>query len=121
MFAQVFFIGLYLFAKFDLGLHLLGALVVTVVALIILVVTFVARLDTQSKRYAAVLFVLTIVQGALPGMKESAGVIAALHPVNALVLFWLGVIILRDAQAYVRADETVSAETATAEAPAPAR
>jgi hypothetical protein len=121
MFAQVFFIGLYLFAKFDLGLHLLGALVVTVVALIILVVTFVARLDTQSKRNATVLFVLTIVQGALPGMKESAGVIAALHPVNALVLFWLGVIILRDAQAYVRADAGVGAETATAEAPAPAR
>jgi hypothetical protein len=118
MFAQVFFIGLYLFAKYDLGLHLLGALVVTVVALAILVITFVARLDTQSKRYAAVLFVLTIVQGALPGFKDSMGVVAALHPVNALLLFWLGVWILRDAQSYVRAGAPVGETAAAAEAPA---
>jgi hypothetical protein len=54
-------------------------------------------------------------------MKDSIPIVAALHPVNALVLFWLGLVILRDAQGHVRADAAVSAESASAEAPAPAR
>jgi hypothetical protein len=118
---QVFFIGLYLFAGYDLGPHFLGALIVTIVSLVVLVVSFAARLDTRSKQLAGALFVLVIVQGILPNMKDSIPIVAALHPVNALVLFWLGLVILRDAQGYVRADAAVRAESASAEAPAPAR
>jgi mercuric ion transport protein len=101
--AQVFFIGLYLFAGYDLGLHFLGALVVTVMSIVVLISTFAAGVPGRSKRWAGALVLLTIVQGILPGFKETGlSVIAALHPVNALLLFWLGLVVLRDAQEQVR-------------------
>jgi len=118
---QVFFIGLYLFAGSGIGPHFLGALIVTLAALVLLIVAFAARLDTRSKQWTGLLFVLTFVQGSLPGLQESIPYVAALHPVGALVLFWLGLVVLRDAQSYVRAAERAGAETAAAEAPASAR
>jgi len=117
--AQVFFIGLYLFAGFDLGLHFLGALIVTIVALELVILAFAARLDTRSKQWIGLLFVLTIVQGILPGLKDSISFVAALHPVNALVLFWLGLVVLRDAHAYERAPAAVSQNERAASAEAP--
>jgi hypothetical protein len=95
---QVFAIGLYLFAGFDLGLHFLGALIVFVMSIVVTVASFAAGADRRGKAYAGALIVLTIVQGILPGFKDSVGVIAALHPVNALVLFWVGLLVLRNAQ-----------------------
>ena len=115
--AQVFFIGLYLFAGFDLGLHFLGAIVVTVISLVVLISAFAAGVPARSKGLAGALVILTIVQGILPSFKTDLGVIAALHPVNALLLFGLGLVILRDAQE--RARVPTSEATANAEVPAP--
>ena len=95
---QVFLIGLYLFAEGDLDWHRFFALVPTVLSLVVLVVAFAARLSARSKRWAAALFVATFIQGALPAMKDVMSVVAALHPVNALVMVWLGLVVLRDAQ-----------------------
>jgi hypothetical protein len=115
--AQVFFIGLYLFAGYDLGLHLLGALVVTVMSIVVLISTFAAGVPGRSKGLAGALVLLTIVQGILPSFKDSdLAVIGALHPVNALLLFGLGLVILRDAQEQAR----VPAPEATAKSEAPA-
>jgi hypothetical protein len=100
--AQVFFIGLYLFAGYDLGLHLLGALVVTVMSIVVLIAAFAAGAPGRSKGWAGALVVLTIVQGILPSFKETVSVIAALHPVNALLIFAIGLVVLRDAQAQAR-------------------
>ena len=95
---QVFLIGLYLFADADLNLHRYFAGVPTVLSLVILVAAFVGRLSTRSKRWSGALFVATMVQGALPLLKDTLGVVAALHPVNALLMLWLGIVVLRDAQ-----------------------
>jgi hypothetical protein len=99
---QVFAIGLYLFAGFDLSLHFLGALIVFVMSIVVTVASFSAGASGRAKSHAGALIVLTIVQGILPGFKDSVGVIAALHPVNALLLFWVGLLVLRDAQAHAR-------------------
>jgi hypothetical protein len=95
---QVFLIGLYLFAAGNLDWHRFFALVPTVLSLIVLVTAFVARLPTRSKQWSAALFVATFIQGALPGLKGSVPIVAALHPVNALLMLWLGIVVLRDAQ-----------------------
>lgn len=99
---QVFLIGLYLFAEGDLDWHRFFALVPTVLSLVILVVAFAARLSVPSKRWAGALLVATFIQGALPAMKDIVSVVAALHPVNALVMVWLGLVVLRDAQEQAR-------------------
>jgi len=116
---QVFAIGLYLFADFDLGLHFLGSLIVFVVAIVVLGATAAAGAGGRSIRLAGALLVLTIVQGLLPGFDDvGLPIIAALHPVNALVLFWLGLVILRDAQRHAQlspapgADDDIPAERA---------
>jgi len=95
---QVFLIGLYLFAAGNLDWHRIFALVPTVLSLVVLVAGFVARLPTRSKRWSAALLVATFIQGALPGLKASVPIVAALHPVNALLMLWLGIVVLRDAQ-----------------------
>ncbi len=100
---QVFLIGLHLFADADLNWHRFFALVPTVLSIVVLVAAFGARLPRRSKRWAAGLVIMTFVQGLLAGLKYAGlGVIAALHPVNAFVLFWIGLVVLRDAQEQVR-------------------
>jgi hypothetical protein len=95
---QVFLIGLYLFAAGNLDWHRFFAIVPTVLALVPLVAAFGARLPTRSKQWTAALFVVTFIQGVLPGLKGSVPIVAALHPVNALLMLWLGIVVLRDAQ-----------------------
>jgi hypothetical protein len=95
---QVFLIGLYLFAGGNLDWHRFFALVPTVLSLVVLVAAFGARLPTRSKQWSAALFVATFIQGALPSLKSSVGIVAALHPVNALLMLYIGIVVLRDAQ-----------------------
>jgi hypothetical protein len=115
---QVFFIGLYLFAGYDIGLHFLGALIVTIVSLVVLGMAFVARADGRTKRWAGALFVLTIIQGSLPGLKGSLPLASALHPVGALVLFGVGLLLVRDAKELARMPlATSEAGSAPAESP----
>jgi len=106
---QVFLIGLYLFAGGNLDWHRFFALVPTVLSLVIVLAAFAARLPSRSKRWSGALFVATFVQGALPALKSSLGVVAALHPVNALLMLWLGIVVLRDAQ-----EQSLMAATPTA-------
>jgi hypothetical protein len=99
---------LFLFAGFDLSLHFLGALIVFVMSIVLLVATAVAGAGRRAKQLAGALIVLTIIQGVLPGFEDAGlGVIAALHPVNAFLMFWVGLIVLRDAQAGAGASPSV--------------
>lgn len=95
---QVFLIGLYLFADGNLDWHRVFALVPTVLSLVVLVAAFGSRLPRSSKYWSGALFVATFIQGGLPSLKDSVGVVAALHPVNALLMVYLGITVLRDAQ-----------------------
>lgn len=99
---QVFLIGLHLFANADLDWHRLFAVVPTVLSVVVVVSAFTARLPVRSKRWSGALLVATFVQGALPALKTSLPVVAALHPVNALLMVYLGLVVLRDAQEQAR-------------------
>lgn len=115
---QVFLIGLYLFANADLELHGNFGLVPFALSIAVLAAAFAARLPRRSKLWAGALFVATFVQMALPSLKESLPVVAALHPVNALLMFWLAVMLLRDA---ARGAGSTPAATAGGESAATAR
>jgi hypothetical protein len=108
---QVFLIGLYLFAGGNLEWHRFFALVPTVLALVPLVAAFGAPLPTRSKQWSAALFVVTFIQGALPSLKDSVGIVAALHPVNALLMLYIGIVVLRDAQEQARAADALPIES----------
>ncbi len=90
---QVFFAGVGAFgADWDRHLtfvHLFGAL-----PLLMIPVAFVGRLSWGSKLLPALLVVLIGVQYATA---NSAVPAAAVHPVNALLIFWVGLLVVRRA------------------------
>jgi Family of unknown function (DUF6220) len=106
---QVFLIGLYLFADADLNLHRFFAIVPTLLSVILLGTTFAARLPARSKRWTGALVLMTFIQGMLPGFKYAGlGIIGALHPVNAFLVFWIGLVVLRDAQQHAVEEPTAT-------------
>lgn len=66
-----------------------GYLWVGLAALAVLVTAFLARVGRRRIGISALLLVLYVVQTSLPYAKDDIPAIAALHPVNAMVLFAL--------------------------------
>jgi hypothetical protein len=74
----------------DFGSHIeFGYTWVGLASLAVLVTALLARRPRRDVGIAAALFLLYIVQTLLPGAKTSLPAVAALHPVNALLLFAL--------------------------------
>ena len=90
---QVFFAGVGAFgADWDLHLtfvHLFGAL-----PLLMVPVAFVGRLSWGSRLLP---FGLVVMIGVQYATANSAVPAAALHPVNALMIFWVGLLVVRRA------------------------
>lgn len=88
---QVFLAGsalLQLGGNGDFRTHIdFGYTWVGLAALAVLVTAALARVGRRRVGISALLLVLYIVQTSLPYAKESVPAIAALHPVNAMVLF----------------------------------
>lgn len=63
--------------------------------LLVLLAAIGARADRRRILQAAGLLVLYVVQSSLPYMDPGLPFAAALHPVNALLMFWLGVLYAR--------------------------
>jgi hypothetical protein len=76
-------------------------------ALGVLVSALLARPGRRQVGLAALLIVLYIVQASLPGFRTTSVPVAALHPVNALLVFGLGVVVARRATTPAR--ESVAA------------
>jgi hypothetical protein len=97
VFVQVFLAGLAIFdATADFSLHIgFGYSVIGLLALGILLAAVVARVGRTAIALSLLLFILYLIQTALPQARTSLPVLAALHPVNALVMFGLGVTIAR--------------------------
>ena len=64
-------------------------------ALALLVTVFLARRPRRDVGIVVAIIVLYVIQTILPGFKSSSAAIAALHPVNALLLFVVAVWYLR--------------------------
>ncbi len=99
MLAQVFLAGLAIFGATDgFALHIdFGYTVIGLLALGIVLAAVVGGLPRREIGLSLLLLVLYVVQTALPQARASMPVLSALHPVNAFVLFGLGLVIARRA------------------------
>ncbi|HEU4671344.1 MAG TPA: DUF6220 domain-containing protein [Candidatus Limnocylindrales bacterium] len=74
----------------DFGLHVeFGYTAVGIVALAVLLTAVAARVGRRDTLIALALLVLYVVQTTLPAFRSSLPAVAALHPVNAMLLFGL--------------------------------
>jgi len=115
---QLFFAGMYVFvAPSNIELHRTFAHVFILLTVLMVASAFIGRVDGRAKRLTFALFGLLVVQGMLVHMGQWFGLwtIAALHPVNALVLGWASLRLAQHAATFwgVRTDP---ARTATAPA-----
>jgi hypothetical protein len=76
----------------DFGAHIsFGYSVMGLLALAVLVTALIGRVPRSQVGLSVGLFVLYIVQTALPNARSTAPIIAALHPVNAMLLLGLAI------------------------------
>jgi hypothetical protein len=86
---QVFLAGAGLFELLDWTPHTELGWALGSVPLLLLVMALPARPERRTTWLIVGLTVVAIVQPELAGARRVAPVLAALHPLNALVLFWL--------------------------------
>lgn len=94
---QVFLAGLAIFGATEgFALHIeFGYTAIGLLTLAVLLTSVAGGMPRREIGLSLLLLVLYVVQTALPAARASLPAVAALHPVNALVLFALGVIIAR--------------------------
>jgi hypothetical protein len=100
---QVLLVGLDIFAKADSSLHRNFAYLYGWLAPALVLLAGAARVPTTTRTMTLVLLVLFAVQTVLPSLKDQFPVLAALHTVNALAIFALGVTIARRATEWAQA------------------
>jgi len=101
---QVFLAGMGLLGGAGMGTHVDFGYLLSMVPLGMVLAAAIARAGRLAW-YGAGLLALTVVQTVLPMFRDSVPFVAALHPVNALAIFWLGLAIARRATALARRDE----------------
>jgi mercuric ion transport protein len=91
--AQVFFIGLGLFAgSQNMGTHRSFGYIVHLLPIPLLLAAALSRAGRRHWQWALALAVVVFIVPILVLMKDTP-VIAALHPVGAIVAFWLAVVV----------------------------
>lgn len=104
---QVFFIGLGLFVgPENLELHRNFGWILHLAPLTILAAAALARAGRTRILQAAGLVVVIFFVPILAAVRADLPYAAALHPVGALLAFWLGIVIARDATSLVRSTDT---------------
>ena len=103
----------------DFKTHIDVGYSIGIVQLVALVLAFPAKASGRDKSISFGLLVLYIVQTLLPGLRSVSPVIAALHPLNAMVLFTLSIWYARHAWRLASAPAGATAPM-PAEAPAKA-
>jgi hypothetical protein len=99
---QVFLAGVGLFGAGDMAGHVDFGYVLSVVPLLPLLLAWPARAGGRTAALCAGLLVATQVQTFLPLLRDDAPLVAALHPVNALLMFGLGLMVARRGLALAR-------------------
>jgi hypothetical protein len=103
---QLFFAGMYVFGgPQNLALHTTFAHTFIILSLVLLVAAYAGRVTGADKRRFWLVFGLLIVQGMLVHINQwfGAPAIAALHPVNAMLLAWAALTLAQHASVYWRA------------------
>jgi hypothetical protein len=95
---QVFFIGLGLFgATEDFELHVAFGWILHLIPLLILAAAALARGGRTRILHATALAVTVFIVPILVLLRAESPVAAALHPVGALLAFWLAIVVAREA------------------------
>lgn len=100
---QAFLAGMALFARslYWQDHTSLGWLVAHGLAFLPLLFALVSRLPRDAWPMLIILLILAGIQPLLPGMRRDLPWAGALHPVNALLLFWIGLKVARRARDFV--------------------
>lgn len=89
---QVFLAGSALFGpERDFETHIGLGYLLHLVPILLIVVALIARVGQPLIRWTVALLVVQFIQPLLPMMRGDLPWAAALHPVLALVIFWLGI------------------------------
>ena len=103
---QVFFIGLALFVAPDnLELHVGLGWILHLWPILILIAAAVARAGRTRILQATALAVTVFIVPILALLRTDAPVAAALHPVSALLAFWLAIVVAQRATSLLRATD----------------
>jgi hypothetical protein len=98
---QVFLAGLGIFAHpANFITHVAMGAVLHGLSTLMWILAAYSRQPLQTTRLNGVLFGVLTLQGLLPHLRGVIPALAALHPVNALVIFWIALILARRAQAF---------------------
>jgi hypothetical protein len=113
---QVFYAGVGLFGAGDMTAHVGFGYLVVLVPLLVLIAAALARAGGRLIGLAALLLLITFLQPSLAYAREDAPYIAALHPVNALTIAGLGLVISLRATALARSAHPADAAAESTEA-----
>lgn len=100
LFLQLFFVGMGVFprkgATNPFGLHKTWGYILGDIAVVLFLIALAARPGWKTALMAFIVGVLTfLVQPVLANARGSAPIVAAFHPVDALVIFWLTLVLIR--------------------------
>jgi hypothetical protein len=99
---QVFFIGLGLFANPDFrALHVNVGWILHLAPLVVLVAAAAAGAGRRGILVATAMAVLVWFVPILAALRSGAPLLAALHPLSAMVAFWLAIVVAREATTLV--------------------
>jgi hypothetical protein len=90
---QALLVGLDVFAHIEGSIHRDFAYVYGWLAPILVLLAGLAGVPATMRRQAVALLVLFAIQTMLPSLKEQLPLVAALHTVNALAIFGLGLVL----------------------------
>jgi len=99
---QVFLAGMAVFGAGQWSNHVDFGYLVTGIPLLFIVAALLARAGRATVWLTVGTLIVAQVQTILPWFKEDLPWVSALHPVNAMVIFGLGVVIVRRAVALAR-------------------
>lgn len=99
---QVFLAGMFLFADGSRETHIEFGYLLTLVPIVVVVLAAAARPGWRTFGLAVLLLGATWLQPILVYFREAAPFVSALHPVNALLIFGLGIVVTRRAVALAR-------------------
>ncbi len=105
---QFFFGGLVIFGG---GLSELHFIVGDIMLLLSLIALILAAVSRRALAFTAALFVAVLIQRYLPDFRESAPGLAALHPLNAVLILFLAAATFRGAMPSLRPLERGSEAT----------
>ena len=99
---QVFLAGAGLFGLTDFTAHAGFGWMLASVPILVLVLAMAALVDRRTVLITLALTVVTMLQPELAAARHDNPVVAALHPVNALLVFWLAWVVARRATVLAR-------------------